>query len=284
MYLLGKWAPSVEHGRPLPVGPAVKGENAHREGGPDRTANRGSYDIHGNLPALDAVLREVREAGCDAIVIGGDVAGGYMPAETVSLLMTLRGRTRFVMGNGDREMLRILDGEPPAPGFAGRLNAWAARRLDPEARDFLAAFEPVVEHDVAGVGRVLFCHGTPDSDEEIVTPETPDEVLDHLASGADADVIVGGHTHVRMDRRAGGKRFLNPGSVGMPYGGTGAWWLVLGPGVEMRRTRYDLAAAAAAVRATGGPGASEFALENVLQTPTAAEAIDVFERQAGRRP
>lgn len=241
------------------------------------------YDIHGNLPALKAVLEEARANDCDSFVFGGDVASGYMPSETVSLLMELRPRARFVMGNADRELIRTWDGEEPPAGDIGELANWAARQLDRQQRDFLASFEVVVEYEVVGLGRVLFCHGTPRSDQEIVTPDTPDTVLAEVLKTVTADIVVGGHTHMQMDRSVAGTRFVNAGSVGMPYGGTGAFWLLLGPGVDLRRTPYDLEAAAAAVRATGGPGASAFAAENVLATPSAEEAIEVFERQAGRR-
>ena len=222
--------------------------------------------------------------GLDEMLIGGDVALGFMPSETVSLLMSMRDRARFVMGNADRELVRLWDGAEPRPGISGEIGAWAAGKLDREQRDFLASFEPVVALDVEGVGTVLFCHGTPESDEEIITPETPEPILAEVLARAKSDVVVGGHTHIQMDRAVAGKRFVNAGSVGMPYGGTGAYWLLVGPAIDLRHTGYDLEAAATGIRATGAPHAEEMASSNVLTTPSAAEAIDVFERQAGRRP
>lgn len=221
--------------------------------------------------------------GYEEMVFGGDVALGFMPSETVSLLMSMRRQASFVMGNGDRELIRIWDGAEPAPGIFGEIGAWAAGRLDREQRDFLASFERVVERDVEGIGSVLFCHGTPDSDEEIITAETPEPILAEALARTKADVVVGGHVHIQMDRAVAGKRFVNAGSVGMPYGGTGAYWLLLGPTVDLRHTQYDLVAAAASISATGAPHASEMASSNVLTTPSAKEAIDTFERQAGRR-
>lgn len=237
------------------------------------------YDIHGSLPALSAVLDEVNALDCDGIVFGGDVALGYLPAETLSVLMDLRPRARFVMGNADREAIRIWDGGEPRLKAVGDLGAWVAGQLNREQRDFLASFEAVIEHEVDGVGHVVFCHGTPRSDEEIVTSATPDQVLADVLGSVAADLVVGGHTHIQMDRRVAARRFVNAGSVGMPYGGTGAYWLLLGPDVELRHTTYNLEAAAAAIGASGGPGAKEFAAENVLTTPTAAEAIEQFEQQ-----
>lgn len=216
-------------------------------------------------------------------MFGGDVALGYMPSETVSLLMSLSAEASFVMGNADRELVRIWDGGMPRPGLFGGLGAWCAGRLDRRQRDFLASFATVVEQEVDGAGDVLFCHGTPRSDEEILTPGTPDDVFVDVLKAVSADIVVGGHTHMQMDREVAGKRFVNAGSVGMPYGGTGAFWLRLGPAVDLRHTAYDLEAAAAAIRATGGPNAAEMAAGNVLTTPTAATAIEQF-RAAGRPP
>lgn len=109
------------------------------------------YDIHGNLPALKAALDEAKARDCDAMVFGGDVASGYMPAETLSLLMALRPQARFVMGNADRELIQIWDGSEPPTGFIGDLSAWAARQLNRQQRDFLASFEPLVEYEVVGL-------------------------------------------------------------------------------------------------------------------------------------
>ena len=93
-------------------------------------------DIHGNLPALEAVLSEVELEKPDLIVSCGDVASGPMPAETISLLMALPG-ARFVRGNADRGVIDAFDhrakGSMPGP-FAD----WCAERVQPEQRDFLA--------------------------------------------------------------------------------------------------------------------------------------------------
>ena len=90
---------------------------------------------------------------------------------------------------------------------------------------------------------------------------------------------------MQFERRVGAVRMLNAGSVGMPYAdGPGAYWLLLGPeGYEFRRTEYDTEAAARAIRASGYPQAQAFAAENVLTVPTAAEAMDIFERMAEER-
>jgi predicted phosphodiesterase len=166
------------------------------------------------------------------------------------------------MGNADREDLPKLSGE---------------------RRAFVAGFEPAVSVEVEGLGPTLFCHGSPRSDEEIVTRATPDEVVAEMVEGVEERVIVIGHTHMQFDRRVGDHRIANAGSVGMPYEAQpGAYWALLGPDVELRRTDYDLEEAARRMRATGAPEVEEFVAENVLKVPTAEEAIEVFERQAGR--
>ena len=239
------------------------------------------YDVHGNLPALDAVLAEIEAEAADLVLVGGDVAAGPMPVETIERLAGLGPAARFVRGNADRYLVEVFDGGGPARRHPPA--DWAAAQLKAAHRDFLAGFEPTVELEVAGLGPVLFCHATPASDEPIITAATPDSVVSELLAGTGAPVVVAGHTHMQFDRRVGGRRMVNAGSVGMPYADQpGAYWALLGPEVGLRRTGYDLEAAAAGVRAGGYPDRDGFA-EAILRPPTAEEAIAVFEGQAGRR-
>lgn len=130
-----------------------------------------------------------------------------------------------------------------------------------------------------GLGAVLFCHGSPRSDEEIITAATPDSRLGPMLEGATQSVIVCGHTHMQFERRARGKRVLNAGSVGMPYEGkAGAYWLLLGREAVWKRTAYDVAQAAELIRRSDMPDAEGFAEENVLHPPAAVEATTIFER------
>jgi diadenosine tetraphosphatase ApaH/serine/threonine PP2A family protein phosphatase len=136
--------------------------------------------------------------------------------------------------------------------------------------------------EVDGLGPTLFCHATPRSDEEIVTRLTPEAPFEEALAGVEERVVVAGHTHVRFDRRVGRTRFVNAGSVGMPYEGEpGAYWALLGPDVEHRRTVYDLDAAAARFRESGFPDADAHA-ETLLRPPDPAGASERFERLAGR--
>jgi putative phosphoesterase len=232
------------------------------------------YDVHGNLPALEAVLADVERDGVDLIVFGGDVAAGLLPTETVERLMEL-GAARFVMGNADRILVEIFDGGESREG--GLIDAWCAGQLEQRHRDFLASFEPTVV-----IGDVCFCHATPHDDERIFTRVSPDERLRDLIGDIEQRVVVYGHTHMQFDRTVDGIRVVNAGSVGMPYGTTDACWALLdGADVELRRTAYDLEAAAERLRASGHSSRERLIAENVLTSPSEEEATAFFEGQAG---
>ena len=222
------------------------------------------YDVHGNLPALEAVLAEVVTDGPDVVVIGGDVSAGPFPVECLELLRALGDRAVWIRGNADREV-------------AG----WPAEQLSDEQRDFLTGLPENVVLDVDELGPVLFCHGSPRADDETITERSPDARLEAALAGVEQRTVVHGHTHVAYDRRFGLYRLICPGSVGMPYADEpGAYWGKFGPGFEQRRTPYDLEAAAERIRASAWPQAPEIAAANVLTVPPAAEAIDFFERIA----
>ncbi len=132
------------------------------------------------------------------------------------------------------------------------------------------------------VGDTLFCHATPRSDSEIVTRLTPAGQLAGALEGAGSRLVVGGHTHVQVDRRAGdGTRFVNAGSVGRPYEGRrGAFWALLDDEVELVLTEYDVEAAATAIRSTGYPDAMDHA-EQLLDPPDPADVSEYFEGLRG---
>jgi putative phosphoesterase len=236
------------------------------------------YDIHGNLPALEAVLAEVAREKVDAIVVGGDVVPGPMPRETLARLLELNIPTQFILGNGDRVALAAMRGEEPVevPSAFREVIWWNARQLGPAEESVLASWPKTLSLEIAGLGRVLFCHATPRNDVEIFTRETSEEKLAPVFAGVDAELIVCGHTHMQFDRLVSGKRVVNAGSVGMPFAEPGAYWLLLGPDVELRRTSYDLEAAAARVRATEYPQAEQLAAGNILRPPREQEMLKVF--------
>ena len=194
------------------------------------------YDVHGNLPALDAVLAEV---DADLILVGGDVVAGPWPSETLERLRAFGDRVRFIRGNADRELT-----EPPKPRREGgpppEVMEWVRARLSGEQLRFLRHLPETESVVVDGLGAVLFCHATPRSDEELLTRISPEERWREALTGIETPVVVCGHTHMQFDRRIGDVRLVNSGSVGMPYERQpGAYWALLGPDVEFRRTEYE---------------------------------------------
>ena len=239
-------------------------------------------DIHGNLPALEAVLAEVDRERPDLMVFCGDVASGPMPAETIDLLLTLQG-ARFVRGNADRGLIEQFDGKPRSD-MAGPFADWCASQITRRHRDFLAAFEDsVVIEGVDGLGRVLFCHASPRNDTDVFTVKSPAERVRMLLAGVDANVVVCGHTHMQFDRMVDRIRVVNAGSVGMPYGRPGAYWAKLGPDVDLRRTDYDREGAAERVRAKDWDQAEEFAASNVLSAPSIEQAMEFMGQMEARQ-
>ncbi|HZU21153.1 MAG TPA: metallophosphoesterase family protein [Gaiellaceae bacterium] len=184
------------------------------------------YDVHGNLPALEAVLAEIPDGA--TIVVGGDVcSGGEQPAEVLERLRALGDRVLWLRGNADRELAPGERGLAP-PGTLDETRA----KLSDEQIAFLYANPPTVQ-----LGRVLYCHATPRNDLDIFTERTPEERLVEIFARVDADIVVCGHTHMQFERTIAGKRVVNSGSVGMPYEDEpGAYWTL---DLEHRRTAYD---------------------------------------------
>ena len=233
--------------------------------------------MHGNATALRAVLDELERETPDLVVHCGDLTWGPEPTETLALLEAWRDRLHCVRGNADRHLVEVGADTPP-DGQTAR-ETWMVEQHGAAGRERLAAFPASVGADVGGLGRVLFCHGSPRSDEECITVRTPEARLREALVGVDADVVVTAHTHVQYDRRVLGKRLLNPGSVGMPYEDErGAYWAMLGPDVELRRTDYDVHEALARYRATDDP-LVELMVELLLTPPSPAEVIDDAERR-----
>jgi len=238
------------------------------------------YDIHGNLPALEAVLEDIRLAKVDRILVGGDVLPGPMPRETIECLLNLDLPAQFIHGNGDREVLARMRGIETGgvpEKFRGVID-WTAQQLQPEHERLLASWPSTLQLDIEGLGTVLFCHATPRNDTEVFSRNTPEGRLLPVFAGVQADVVVCGHTHMQFDRKVGATRVLNAGSVGMPFGQPGADWLLLGPSVEFRHTSYDLARAAARIRQTGYPQAEDFVQHNILQPPSEKDMLEAFSR------
>jgi predicted phosphodiesterase len=242
-------------------------------------------DIHGVLPALEAVLAEPDVRSADRIVLTGDLAAGPQPVETLDALAALGDRAMLVRGNADRELVALSRGgqisipDPVAP--------WAAAQLRPDQVSLLDALPLSIVVDLDKLGRTLFCHATPRDDEEVVLV---DSRLDRWAAvfatlDESVSTVVCGHTHMPFVRLAHRRLVINPGSVGMPYGGPGAHWALLSDdgAVTMRCTHFDIDAACARVAAESAyPNAREFADYFLRSTASDADALRVFGPRDGR--
>ena len=229
------------------------------------------YDVHGNLSALEAVLAEL---DADVILSGGDIVAGPLPSACLELLR--QREAVFIRGNGDRAVVAGGGDDDP---WAKQVR-WARGQLTDEQLAFVGSWPHPVSLEVEALGRVLFCHGSPRSDEEMILKTTPEEWLREMLQGVDADVVVCGHTHMQFDRWVDRWRVVNAGSVGLAYGAPGAHWLLLGPGIQHRRTPYDNDSFADEVKKLDWPIAERFAEENIRNYPSEAEALAFFEKVA----
>lgn len=243
------------------------------------------YDIHANLPALEAVLQDIAEIGVDRIIVGGDVVPGPMPRETLDRLLSLNLPCQLIQGNGEIAVLEAVAGKPitGVPAQHQPVINWSARQLSSKDERWLSQWPLTIRLQHTSLGEILFCHATPRNASEIFTKTTPAEKLRLTAlANVNATIVVCGHTHMQFDRMIGQVRTVNAGSVGMPFGEPGAHWLLLGNRIELRRTAYDLHKAAEMIRATNYPQALEFAERNILDPPTEEEMLQLFTRAESR--
>ena len=241
-------------------------------------------DIHGNLRALEAVLAEVATESPDLVLIGGDVAAGPFPREVLERLKAHPGRVSFIRGNADREVIAAL-GRPPDTSTTLAIRArWVGESLSADQRTLLSDLPLSATFDVDGLGATLFCHGSPRSDDEIITRISAEERLVEILAGVRERTVVFGHTHVQFERVVRDWRLVNPGSVGMPYEDEpGARWALLGPDVALRRTAYDVERAAEEIRASDYPEAEEFVTKYLLSPPRPGQVSELFESMAVER-
>ncbi|WP_370418430.1 metallophosphoesterase [Streptomyces sp. QH1-20] len=240
-------------------------------------------DIHGVLPALEAVLDEPDVRAADRIVLTGDITAGPQPTQVLDLLTGLGDRVVWISGNADRELLEYRRGRRDA--IADPIAPWAAEQLREDHLALLARLPTSLTLTLRGMGKVLFCHATPRDDEEVVLVDSSLDRWQEVFGALDADIrtVVLGHTHMPFVRLAHGRLVINPGSVGMPYGRTGAHWALLGPGVELRTTNFDIEAAIAqATRNSAYPEITEWADCFLRARATDADALGAFGPRDGR--
>lgn len=232
-------------------------------------------DVHGNAVALAAVLDELRGDPPELVVWTGDLSWGWEPAVTLALVRSLEIPARYVRGNAERSVLELRAGKVDEPSDRER---WMLGQHTSSDLAFVETFEHCVSVDIEALGPTRFCHGSPRSDEELLTVQTPEDRIVEATSEITERVLVTGHTHAQYDRTVSALRAVNPGSVGMPYeAGRGTYWALLGPGVEFRRTEYDVDEAASRPLGSGLPNADQL-VEILTSPPTPAEMIEHAER------
>jgi len=222
------------------------------------------YDIHGNLPALEAALADAGRV--DHVLVGGDVVWGPWPQQTMDVLRALPS-VDFIMGNADRDVFTRRDDDDK------HINAWCADRLSDDHLEFLRTRPATLSID-----GVLYCHGSPRNDTDMITIGTPVERILGWCDGVDERTIVCGHTHGQFDRTVGRKRIVNAGSVGEPFGDRGAYSAVFDDGdVQLCFASYDVDRVADDIIATGYPYGPIMAA-NIRSVNSAQDAARHFER------
>ncbi|WP_372405299.1 metallophosphoesterase [Streptomyces luteireticuli] len=240
-------------------------------------------DIHGVLPALEAVLAEPDVSTADRIVLTGDITAGPQPTQVLDRLTSLGDRVVWISGNADRELLEYRRGQRDS--IPDPIAPWAAEQLREDHIDLLGRLPQSRSLPVHGLGKVLFCHATPRDDEEVVLVDSRLDRWREVLSGLDTDIrtVVCGHTHMPFVRLAHGRLVINPGSIGMPYGRAGAHWALLGPGVELRSTAFDVEAAITQVTEDSSyPEIAEWADYFLHTRATDADALEAFAPRDGR--
>jgi len=236
------------------------------------------YDIHGNPDALDAVLGDPRAEGADVVVVGGDAVPGARAREALDRLNGLAIPVHWVRGNGEREVAAAVAGlsGSGAEDLAARTAAVTAAELG--AARALELGELPLTQTIDGV---LFCHASPHRDDEMLTRLSPPERWAKALADVDAALVVGGHTHQQDDRVVGAMRFINAGSVGLPYEGDGnARWLWIESGApHLRFTAYDHVAAGRRMLDTGYPDIESIEA-SLIQPVEAIVVTRLFEQQA----
>ncbi|GAB3225791.1 metallophosphoesterase family protein [Glycomyces halotolerans] len=241
-------------------------------------------DIHGVLPALEAVLEEPDVRSADRIVATGDIALGPQPVQTLDMLAELGDRLLWISGNAERDMVgHRREGGRTIPD---PLESWSAEQLRDDQVDFLEGLPKTITRELPTFGTTLFCHATPRDDEEVVLVDSSLERWAEVFEGLDEEIrtVVCGHTHMPFVRMVDGRLVINPGSIGMPYGRAGAHWAMLADGVDLRVTEFDIEAAVARVIRECDHPKIEWWADYFLQARASdAEALEVFGRSEGRR-
>lgn len=231
-------------------------------------------DVHANVAALDAVISSDLFSTVDAVAFLGCLTTGPEPQAVLERCMQLDAPSYFIAGNGERSVIELADGRTIDDWPVG---PWVLDRHGAECVAMIRSWPKGLIADIAGLGRVRMCHGSPRSDIEVLTPNTIPARIRAATRDVTERVLVHGHTHLQYERTVGGLRLVGPGSVGNPYttGEFGARWAILGPDVQLIETPYDINAARTRIQASGYP--SPKFLETLEHPPTPDEIIEECE-------
>lgn len=237
------------------------------------------YDIHGNLPALEAVLDELGSYPIDQIIIGGDILPGPMPLECLQRIANVSVPVRYIIGNGEEAVLNASRGLDISyfPEQAQKVIRWCADQLNTETLGEISNWSGTITVNQSHKN-ILFCHATPDSTTDIFTKRTSPDKFPQSIINALENIIICGHTHMQFDITRGSKRIINAGSVGMPFGAPGAYWLLIDAQVHLMKTHYNYTEAANIIQKSSYPEAFKFAEQNVLNPPSEQAMLSVFEK------
>jgi predicted phosphodiesterase len=228
-------------------------------------------DTHGNVAALDAVLRSPEFAEADGVAFLGCTTTGPDPLGVLARCDEIEIPVFHLAGNGERALWQMAVAGRPTES---EVDEWLVQQHGPRGVAMVRAWPQSWSVSVRGLGEVRLCHGSPRSDVELLTPGTPEDRIIAAMVDVPEQTLVHGHTHLQYDRLVAGRRVVGAGSVGLPYhdGTFGARWALLGPDVRLITTPYDLAEARRSVLASGYPG--ERYLRTLEHPPTPSEIIE----------
>jgi predicted phosphodiesterase len=219
-------------------------------------------DVHGNLPALEAVLADAARQGVERIVVNGDVVNRAPQGDAVMRRLT-EVASDFTLGNHEDLLLRLRADDPELPDDLRRGPFWGANRWCMEELERggwfarIATWPSMLRIETPGAPTLLVAHGSPRHHREGLGCSLPDATISEILQMHPTDVLIGSHTHVPMRRSWGRSVVLNTGAVGVPFNGDGRaqyLQLTLSGGVwrsAFRRVPYPVEEALAAFHATG---------------------------------
>ena len=235
------------------------------------------YDIHGNLSALQAVLHELVQIKPDLVVIGGDVLPGPFPRACLDAIKKFPYPTKYIKGNGEDGVIDANENkiDPGLPESVQHSLNWNAQKMENEQIQEISSWPKTFSLSHPILGQILFCHATPENNTEIFTKKTSADLLPNSLYSFKDTIIICGHTHMQFDIIRKGVRIINAGSIGMPFGKSGAFWLLIKENITVMDTPYDLEDASQKVITSGYPEAHQFS-EMIIRPPSESDMLERF--------